>query len=89
MTSALKTYKVALLNVMKGDILSEHDGTRNLIYKAFCLFQAKIAFFHASMVVTYYTRLFRTRADRHNSILMSLLLLVAESMTNSSHSTLC
>ena len=30
------------------------------------------------MVVTYYTKLFRTGADRHNGILMSLLLLVAE-----------
>ena len=30
------------------------------------------------MVVTYYIKLFRTRADRHKSILMSLLLLVAE-----------
>ena len=30
------------------------------------------------MVVTYYIKLFRTEADRHNGILMSLLLLVAE-----------
>ena len=30
------------------------------------------------MVVTYYIKLFRTGADRHKSILMSLLLLVAE-----------
>ena len=30
------------------------------------------------MVVTYYIKLFRTGADRHNGILMSLLLLVAE-----------
>ena len=32
------------------------------------------------MVVTYYIKLFRTGADRHDSILMSLLLLVAESI---------
>ena len=30
------------------------------------------------MVVTYYIKLFHMKADRHNSILMSLLLLVAE-----------
>ena len=30
------------------------------------------------MVVTYYIKLFRTGADKHNVILMSLLLLVAE-----------
>ena len=30
------------------------------------------------MVVTYYIKLFRTGADRHNGILMSLSLLVAE-----------
>ena len=41
---------------------------------------AKIALLRASMVVTYYTKLFRTGADRHNSILMSLLFLVAETI---------
>ena len=30
------------------------------------------------MAVTYYIKLFRTGADRHNDILMSVLLLVAE-----------
>ena len=39
---------------------------------------AKIALFRSSMVVTYYVKLFRTGADRHNGILLSLLLLVAE-----------
>ena len=40
---------------------------------------AKTAFWRASMVVTYYIRLFRTAADRYfNGILMSLLLLVVE-----------
>ena len=32
------------------------------------------------MVVTYYIIFFRTRADRHNGILMSLLLLVSETI---------
>ena len=32
------------------------------------------------MVVTYYIKLFRTEADRHNGILMSLPLLVAETI---------
>ena len=32
------------------------------------------------MVVTYYIKLFRTGAERHNGILMSLLLLVAETI---------
>ena len=44
----------------------------------FTNWNAKIALLHASMVVTYYIRLFWVGADRHNSILMSLLLLVAE-----------
>ena len=34
----------------------------------------------ASMIVTYNIKLFRTGADRHNGILMSLLLLVAETI---------
>ena len=44
----------------------------------FTNWNAKIALLRASMVVTYYIKLFRTEADRHNGILMSLLLLVAE-----------
>ena len=43
----------------------------------------KIALVHASMVVTYYIKHFRTGADRHNRILMSLLLLVAEAINYS------
>ena len=44
--------------------------------------KAKIALWCASMVVTYYIKLFRTRADRHSGILMSLLLLlVAETIS--------
>ena len=48
----------------------------------FTNWNAKIAPLRASMVVTYYIyiRLFRTGADRHNGILMSLLLLVAETI---------
>ena len=38
----------------------------------------KIALVRAAMVVTYYFKLFCTGAERHNSILMSLLVLVAE-----------
>ena len=41
----------------------------------------KIAPVSASMVVTYYTKLFPMGADRLNGILMSLLLLVAETKT--------
>ena len=44
----------------------------------FSNWNATIALLGASMVVIYYIKLFRTRADRHNDILMSLLLLVAE-----------
>ena len=40
----------------------------------------KIALVHASMVVTYYIKLLRTGANRHNGILMSSLLLVAETI---------
>ena len=38
----------------------------------------KIALWHASMAVTYYIKLFHTGANRHNDVLMSLLLLVGE-----------
>ena len=41
-----------------------------------------MAFFCASMVVTYDIKLSRTGADRHDGILMSLLLLVAEAKAN-------
>ena len=44
----------------------------------FTNWNVKIALLRASMVVTYYIKLFRTGADRYNGILMSLLLLVAE-----------
>ena len=43
---------------------------------------AKIALLLASMVVTYHIKLFRAGADRHNNILMSLLLLVVETITS-------
>ena len=46
----------------------------------FTNWNAKIALLRASMVVTYYIKLFRTRADRHNGILMSLFLLIAETI---------
>ena len=53
----------------------------------FTNWNAKIALLRASMVVTYYIKLFRTGADRHNGILMSLLLLVAE--TKTLHKSIC
>ena len=39
---------------------------------------AKITPLRVSMFFTYYIKFFRTGTDRHNGILMSLLLLVAE-----------
>ena len=47
----------------------------------FTNWNAKIAFLRVSMVVTYYVKLSRTGADRHNGILMSLLLLVPQTTT--------
>ena len=47
---------------------------------SFTNWNAKIALLRASMVVIYYIKLFRTGVDRHNGILMSLLLLVAEAI---------
>ena len=47
----------------------------------FTNWDAKIALLHASMVVTYYIKLFRTGADRLNGILISLLLLTAKTIT--------
>ena len=48
--------------------------------RAFPVENGKIALVRAFMVVTYYIKLFRTGANRHNGILMSLLL-VAETKT--------
>ena len=45
----------------------------------------KIALVGSSMVVTYYIKLFRTGAERHKNILMSLLALVAETISGVSH----
>ena len=46
----------------------------------FTNWNSKIALLRASMVVTYYIKLSRTEADRRNGTLMSLLLLVAETI---------
>ena len=48
--------------------------------KEFPVENGKIALVRASMIVTYYIKLFRTGANRHNGILMSLLFLVAETI---------
>ena len=50
----------------------------NLFKREFPVENGKIALVRASMVATYYIKLFRIGADRHNGILISLLLLVAE-----------
>ena len=41
---------------------------------------AKVVLLRASMVVTYYIKLFRTGVGRHNGILISLVLLAAEAI---------
>ena len=41
---------------------------------------AKIALLRTSMVITYYIKLFRRGADRHNGVLISLPLLVAQTI---------
>ena len=46
----------------------------------FTNWNAKIAFLCASMAVTCYIKLFRMEADRHNGILMYLLVLVVETI---------
>ena len=48
----------------------------------FANWSAKIALLRGSMVVTYYIKLFRKGADRHSGILMSLLLLNADTITH-------
>ena len=48
--------------------------------REFLLENGKIALKRASTVVIYYIKLFRTGANRHNGILMSLLLLDAETI---------
>ena len=52
------------------------------LQNCFTNWNTKIALLHVSMVVTYYVKLFRTGTDRHNGILMSLLLLVTETIKN-------
>ena len=53
----------------------------------FTNWNAKIALLRASMVVTYYIKHFRKGADRRNGILMSLLLLVAETIIRTTKTT--
>ena len=48
--------------------------------RVFLVENAKIAIARASMVIIYYIKLFRTGAGRHNGILMSLLLLVPDTV---------
>ena len=52
----------------------------NLLKMGISVQKQKIVVLRASMVVIYYIKLFRTGADKHNAILMSLLLLVAETI---------
>ena len=46
----------------------------------FTNWNAKVGLLRASMVVTYYIKLFRTGANKHNGILMSLLFQVVETI---------
>ena len=72
-------------------VIRFHHKLRILILDEICLKivfpvkNGKIALVRASMVVTYYVKLFRTGANRHSGILMSLLLLVSEAII----ATLC
>ena len=50
---------------------------------------AKVTLLCTSMFVTYFIRFLQTKADRHNSISMSLLLLVAEKITRPRRITSC
>ena len=50
--------------------------------RVFAVENRKITLLRASMVVTYYIKLFRTGADRHNDMLMSLPLLDAGTINN-------
>ena len=47
----------------------------------FTNWNAKVVLLHVLMIVTYYIKLFRLGADGHNSILISLLLLVTETIS--------
>ena len=58
--------KLSILNFFWPNLLKNGISSRN----------RKIALVRTSMVATYYIKIFRTGADRNNSILMSLLLLV-------------
>ena len=69
---------------------TNQNWTYKIVYCITCLmvcktgftnWNAKIALSRASMVVTYYIKLFRTGADRHNGIVISLLFLVAETIS--------
>ena len=47
----------------------------------FTIWNSKIVLLRTSAVVTYYIKLFRTGADRQNGVLMSLLFLVAKTIS--------
>ena len=50
-----------------------------MVFKiGFTNWNTNVALLRAFMIVTYYIKLFQMGADRHNGILMSLLLLVEE-----------
>ena len=54
---------------------------RICLRRVFPVGNGKLELVLASMVITYYDKLFRTRADRYNGILMFLHLLVEETKT--------
>ena len=73
-----------LVNDSRYQISAETDnfGLFDQIYpkREFQVENGKITLVQESMVATNYIKLFRTGADRHNRNLMSLLLLVAETI---------
>ena len=81
---ALKVYLQSDFNLLKKQISAQTDNFEFFDQispnKVFLVKNGKIAFLRASMVVCYYIKLFRKGADRHNVVLMSLLLLVVDAI---------
>ena len=78
--SCLKQTRIPPSNTQKGYLKSKKEKVSiTFEFWIFDLVQLpKISLLLASMVVTYYVKLFSTEANRHNGILMSVLFLFAE-----------
>ena len=67
---------------MSEDIKFQHELTIMVFWTKFTRARNKIAPLRASVVATHYIKLFRAGTGRHNVVFMSIVLLVAETITS-------